>query len=207
MSFISVPISEFIEALSSKSPVPGGGGAAALVGAVGAALGGMVAGLTIGKKKYARVEEEMLSLRARACELQTELLRLIDADADAFGPLSEAYGIPKDDPGRGALMEAALKTASAVPLEIMRVCAKAIDLTADLAAKGSVLAVSDAGCGAAFLKAALVGASLNVFINTKAMADRAHAEALENEARALLDEYAPKAEAIGASVLNRISNK
>ena len=90
MGFSTVPCNEFVDVLGSKAPVPGGGGASALVGAVGTALGNMVGALTVGKKKYADVEEEMKELMAKATTLQDELLHLIERDAEVFEPLSKA---------------------------------------------------------------------------------------------------------------------
>ena len=104
-------VDKFLETLASKAPAPGGGGAAALCGAVGIALGNMVGNLTIGKKKYADVQEDIKALNEKAEELRAEFLALIDADAAAFRPLSRAYGIPKDDPARAEVMEAALLAA------------------------------------------------------------------------------------------------
>ena len=191
---------EFVEILASKEPVPGGGGASALVGAVGCALGNMVGSLTVGKKKYADVEAEIIALKEKADKLQKELLALVDKDAEAFEPLAKAYGLPKETEEEKAekakVMEAALKTACGVPLEIMRKCCEAIELIEEFAAKGSRLALSDAGVGASFCRAALFGASLNVFINTKAMAERECAEKLNKEANEMMDEYGARAEAV-----------
>ncbi|NLB29068.1 MAG: cyclodeaminase/cyclohydrolase family protein, partial [Clostridiales bacterium] len=142
MSFVNISATEFVSVLSSKAAVPGGGGASALVGAVGMALGTMVGSLTVGKKKYAGVEADIIALMEKATALQNELLRLVDADAEAFEPLSRAYGIPKDDPDREKVMEDALRTATAVPMDIMRACTRAIDLHVEFAAKGSALAIS-----------------------------------------------------------------
>lgn len=191
MGFSTVPCDEFVTVLASKAPVPGGGGAAALVGAVGTALGNMVGSLTVGKKKYAAVEEEMQELKAKADGLQKELLRLVERDAEVFEPLSRAYGMPKETEEEKAekarVMEAALKDACSVPMEIMEKCCEAIDLLVEFAAKGSTLAISDAGVGAAFCKAALEGASLNVYINTKSMADREYAESLNKKCDEMLE--------------------
>lgn len=204
MSFTEKTLTAFTEELASKAPVPGGGGAAALTAAVGVSLADMVGELTVGKKTYADVEEEMRSCMEKAQELRRALLRQIDGDAEAFAPLAKAYGIPKEDPERDAVMEEALKTACAVPMDIMRKCCEAIDLTETFAAKGSRLAVSDAGCAAVSLKASLQAASLNVFINTKAMKDRAHAEELEAEAERMLAAYEAKADAVYRTVTERI---
>ncbi|MBQ6734534.1 MAG: cyclodeaminase/cyclohydrolase family protein [Lachnospiraceae bacterium] len=204
MSFTEKTLTAFTEELASKAPVPGGGGAAALTAAVGVSLADMVGELTVGKKTYADVEEEMRSCMEKAQELRRALLKQIDGDAEAFAPLAKAYGIPKEDPERDAVMEEALKTACAVPMDIMRKCCEAIDLTETFAAKGSKLAVSDAGCAAVGLKASLQAASLNVFINTKAMKDRAYAEELEREAERMLAEYEKKADAVYRTVTERI---
>ena len=183
-------VDKFLETLASKAPAPGGGGAAALCGAVGVALGNMVGNLTIGKKKYADVQEDIKALNEKAEELRAEFLALIDADAEAFGPLSRAYGIPKDDPARAEVMEAALLAAVQPPLEIMRLCVKALELIAEYAAKGSALAVSDAGCAAAMTRAACEAAALNVFVNTKSMANREKAGEINREANELLQKCA-----------------
>lgn len=204
MSFINNTCAEFVDILASKSPVPGGGGASALVGAVGMALGAMVGSLTVGKKKYAGVEADIIALMEKASALQTELLRLVDEDAAVFGPLSEAYGIPRDAPHRAQVMEDALKLACTVPIGIMRACATAIELMGVFAEKGSVLAISDAGAGAAFCKAALMGASLNVFINTRSMADKSSAAEFESEADALLLKYCAMADEVYGSVVARL---
>jgi formiminotetrahydrofolate cyclodeaminase len=164
----------------------------------------MVGSLTVGKKKYADVEADIIKLKEKSDELQAELLRLVDEDAVAFEPLSKAYGIPKDDPNREKIMEDALRVATATPMDIMRACAKAIDVIKEFAEKGSVLALSDAGVGAVFCKAGIQGASLNVFINTKYMADRDYAANVEKEADYLLDTYVALADEIFKSVVKRL---
>lgn len=208
MSFSTIPCNEFVEVLASKAPVPGGGGASALVGAVGCALGNMVGSLTVGKKKYADVEAEIRSLQARCDDLQKELLTLIEEDARVFEPLSKAYGMPKNTEEEKAkkaeVMERVLKEACSVPMEIMEKCCEAIDLIEVFANKGSVIAISDAGVGAAFLKGALEGASLNVFINTKSMADREYAQQLNQKANEMLEVFGKKAEQIFLEVKQRL---
>lgn len=191
---------KFVEALASNAPTPGGGGAAALVGAVGTALGNMVGSLTVGKKKYADVESEIMDLKIKCDDLQTELLDLVKKDADGFEPLAKAYGIPKDDPNRAAILEQATLDACAVPMEIMEKCCEALDYIQIFAEKGSRLAVSDAGCGAVCCKAALQSASLNVFINTKSMKDRIAAEELNRRANDMLTKYCALADDIFAAV-------
>ena len=204
MSFVKIDATEFVNKLASSDAVPGGGGASALVGAVGTALGNMVGSLTVGKKKYAEVEAEIIALKAKSDELQAEFLRLVDEDAVAFEPLSKAYGIPKDDPNRDKIMEDALRVATATPMDIMRACGKAIDVIKEFAAKGSALAISDAGVGVVFCKAALQGASLNVFINTKYMADKDYASNVEKEADGLLGKYCALSDEIFGAVVAKL---
>ncbi len=168
----------------------------------------MVGSLTVGKKKYADVEEEMYALKAKCDILQKELLALVEKDAEVFEPLAKAYGLPKSTPEEIAekerVMAIVLKDACAVPMEIMEKCCEALDLIKEFAAKGSALAISDAGVGAVFCKAALQGASLNVFINTKSMKDRAYAEELNAKAYAMLEKYPPMADEIFEAVMARL---
>ena len=191
---------EFVTVLASDAPAPGGGGAAALAGAIGAALGNMVGSLTVGKKKYADVQDEIIALKAKCDCLQTELLNQVEADEINFLPLAKAYGIPKDDPNRAAVMEEATIIACSTPMKIMELCCEAIEAIAVFAAKGSRLAVSDAGCGAVCCKAALQAASLNVFINTKSLQNREVAQELNAKANGMLDKYCALADEIFESV-------
>ena len=211
MEMTKLSCEKFLAELASKAPTPGGGGTAALVGAAGVALGNMVGNLTTGKKKYAAVEADIQALNTRADALRKGLEALVQADADAFAPLAAAYGLPKDTPEqaahKAAVLEKALDAACAVPLEVMEKCAEGIALVEEYAAKGSVMAVSDAGCAAALCKAALQAASLNVFINTKLMADRERAAALDAKTDKLLDEFVSRADAVFASVTNKLRNK
>jgi methenyltetrahydrofolate cyclohydrolase len=184
---------EFIEVLASGAPVPGGGGAAAYVGAVGMALGNMVGSLTLGKKKFADVEADIIKIKGMADDLQKHLLQLVDKDARVFEPLSKAYKLPADTEEEKAvkaeIMEEALKNACTVPLEIMEKCGEALELVKEFAQKGSTLAISDAGCAAACLGAAIQSAGLNVFINTNLMVDREWAEDKNAKAEAMLEKY------------------
>ena len=211
MEMMEKSCGQFLAELAGKAPTPGGGGASALVGAAGVALGNMVGSLTVGKKKYAAVEADIQALNARSEALRGELEALVQADAEAFAPLAAAYGLPKDTPEqaahKAAVLEKALDAACAVPLQIMEKCAEGITLAEEYAAKGSVLAVSDAGCAAALCKAALQAASLNVFINTKLMADRSRADVLDAKADNLLNEFVPRADAVFASVMQKLRNK
>ena len=188
MKMIEQSVAEFAEALSSSAPVPGGGGASAMVGALASALGMMVTNLTIGKKKYEMFERELIACREDLTILRDELLALIQKDAEAFEPLSRAYSMPKDAPNRAVVMEEALFRASLAPLEIMNTALTAMKTMDTLVEKGSRLAISDVGVGVILAQAAIEGASLNVYINTKLMADRTRAKALNDKADAIIAE-------------------
>ena len=203
METVNESVSTFAERLASAAPTPGGGGASALAGALGAALGGMVGALTLGKKKYAAVETEIAALTDRARALRERLLECVEKDAAAFAPLSRAYAIPKDDPGREAVMERCLRDAAAVPMEILELCCEAIELQGDFAEKGSVMVRSDAATGAALCRGALEGAAVNVKVNTALMNDRAYAEELNARVDAQMEKYRALAEEIYLSVYRR----
>ena len=200
MDFAQASCTEFVTVLASNAPVPGGGGASALVGAIGTALGNMVGSLTVGKKKYADVEEEIIALKAKCDQLQKDLLDQIALDAQGFEPLAKAYGIPKDAPGRDQIMEDATLVACRVPMKIMELCCESLDAIQVFADKGSRLAVSDAGCGAVCVKAALQAASLNVFINTKTLQNRELAEEMNKKCLGMLDTYGKMADEIFETV-------
>ena len=204
----ALPVSEFTLRLSSKDPVPGGGGAAALAGALGAALGGMVANLTIGKPKYSDVEDELEKLKVAAYRLQKDLLTLVEKDAEAFAPLAGAYrmasGTEEEKAEKERVMQACLKQASQPPLEIMEKCAATISLLEKFAEKGSVLAVSDAGCGAVLAKAAMQAAWLNVRINIRLIKDEKFVTEINGRARALLDKSIPLADSVYNGVEARL---
>ena len=199
---------DFIDVLASSAPIPGGGGASALVGAIGVALGNMVGSLTVGKKRYADVEEDIIRSKKEADEITKRLLELVAKDAEVFEPLSKAYSLPKSTPEELAkkeeVMAVVLKDACEVPLEIMKTCARGLDLMKEFAEKGSRIALSDAGVGATLLKSALQGASLNIYINTKSMKDRVLAQQLNDETDSLRKTYEKKADEIFENVCNEI---
>jgi methenyltetrahydrofolate cyclohydrolase len=183
---MNVKMNEFIGALSSKSPVPGGGGASALIGAIGVSLCSMVANLTSGKKKYAAYQEEIDMILPRAAAATERLLELIKKDAEVFEPLSAAYGIPKEAPGRDERLEKSLVAACSVPMDILREVSGIVDIIERLSAIGSRLAVSDVGVAASACRAALEGAAMNVYINTKLMKNREYAMKTNEEADRIL---------------------
>lgn len=193
-------VDTFITDLASKAPVPGGGGASALGGAIGSALGSMVGNLTLGKKKYAEYEPDILTILEKLSVNQEELLSLMDKDAEAFEPLSKAYSLPKtteeEKARKETVLEEALFCASLVPLEIMHRALDAIVLLEELSRKGTRLAISDIGVGIQLLRAALLGASMNIFINTKSMKNEAEVDRLNKEADALIKEGCSIADAV-----------
>lgn len=208
MMMLEKKTTEFIDVLSSSAPVPGGGGASAAVGAFGAALGMMVANLTVGKKKYADVEEEIIEARGQLEAIRDRLVELTDEDARVFEPLSKAYGLPKDTPEEKAFkeqtLEKALYEASLVPMDIMKTVLESMKILEVLGEKGSMIAISDVGVGILFAQAALEGASLNVFINTGLMKNRDRAEKLNITANELIKEGQSYKERIYAEVCGKI---
>mgnify|MGYP002510611570 CR=1 FL=1 len=176
----------FADALAAKASVPGGGGAAAYAGALAAALGNMVGNFTVGKKAYAAVEDDMRRLLVEGDAARARLLALVDEDAAAFEPLARAYGIAADDPTRADALEEATRGALQPPLETMRQVVHVVELLEEMGEKGSRMLLSDVGCGAALAAAALRAASMNVFVNTKGLRDRALADEVEAECDELL---------------------
>ena len=199
-------IQEFLAVLSSKAPVPGGGGASALAGALGNALGQMVANLTIGKKRYADMEEEICGLLKRMEGLQAEFVRLADRDAEVFAPLAQCYSLPASTPEERAykeqVMEERLYDASQVPMEIMERAVEMMEILDILADKGSRLAVSDVGVGVQYMRAALLGAVMNVYINTRSMKNRQRAEEINQRALNLTKRGSSMADEIYSKVLS-----
>lgn len=204
MDLINSSVADFTKKLASKTSVPGGGGASALVAAIGIALGDMVGEFTVGKKKYADVEPEVIELMDEAEKLREALLQCIEDDATAFEPLSKAYSLPKDAEGRDEIMEKCLRDAASVPFKILKLACIAVDLQRDFADKGSTLMISDAATGVAMLEGAIKGAAVNVRINTKSMKDREYAENLDRQVDEMVEEYTIKAKAIYDDVWNRL---
>ncbi len=198
-------IGAFLAQLSSKAPVPGGGGASAIGGAMGNALGQMVANLTVGKKKYAQAEDEILLLKERMEALQEDFAYLAARAGEVFAPLAAAYGLPggteEEKAYKAAVMEENLLAASLVPVDMMKKAMEMLDILEALAEKGSRMAVSDVGVGVQFTRAALLGAVMNVYINTKSMKNREKAEELNRYADKLVDEGTKKADRIYEAVL------
>ena len=198
----------FLDALASKAPVPGGGGAAAMGGAIGMALSNMVGNLTVGKKKYADVQDEVKELLEKGYRLIEELKTLVDKDAEVFEPLSKAYSLPKDTPEQAAhkekIMQECSITACSVPLEIMRKAYEGIKIHARMGQIGSALAISDVGCGVVFLKAALVSGYLNVLINLGSIKDQQYLDETGAEINRLLNDGSKVADETLQLVIDKI---
>lgn len=175
----------FLDDLASAAPVPGGGGASAYMGALACALASMVGNLTVGKKTYADVEDDVCASLARLGALRGRLVELVDEDARAFEPLAAAYRLPKATPEEAAVKNAALQQAligaCEVPLAIMRTVAEVVDEADYLAKHGSKMARSDAGVAAACARAASEGASLNIYINCASLDDAGRAASYREE--------------------------
>ena len=206
-SMSAMSLDSFAELLAAKESVPGGGGAAAYVGALGVALGSMVANFTVGKKRYAAYEQDILRLIDEAKELRIRLVELIDADAQAFQGVGRAYALKRDDPQREAAISNACLDAAQVPLLIMQACAESLELLEEIYEKGSRLLLSDVGCGALLCGAALRAAALNVFVNTTSAASTKRAQELEQICDELLSVWVVRAKELADRVSSDIRNK
>ena len=208
MSMLDNSCKNFISILASKAPVPGGGGAAAMGGAIGMALSNMVGNLTTGKKKYADVEPEILELLKRGEEIIEGLQNLVDKDAEVFEPLSKAYGLPKNTPEEIKHKEEAIedcsKLACSVPIEIMRKSFEGIKIHARMAQIGTLIAISDVGCGVVFLKSALIAASLNIVINLNTIKDADFVDKMRKEMDSLIAEGSKMADETFDFVINKL---
>lgn len=198
----------FLDALAAGTPTPGGGGAAAVMGAMGAALVSMVANLTIGKKGYEAHDAEMRALLAASEALRTRLMGMVAEDAAAFDSLMAAYKLPKttDDEKaqRSAAIQAGLKAATLAPLSCARAAAEGVRLAAQSVEHGNVNVISDVGVGVLASWAALRSAALNVHINAPQIKDRAFADGALRELQTLLAECGPLAESVHERVKARM---
>jgi len=197
---------QFLAELASRAATPGGGSAAAVMGAMGAALTAMVCHLTIGKKKYASVEAELRTVLARADALRSRLVYAIEEDVAAFNAVMVAYGLPKETPDqqqdRHASIQSALRDATDAPLACASLCHEVIDLAAVVSAKGNTAVISDGGVAALAAHAALRSAALNVYVNAKAIEDRAFAE----DRLLRLDSMLEAAAALAESTYNDVAS-
>ncbi len=201
-------ITSFLDDLASERPTPGGGGAAALCGAIGAALVSMVANLTIGKKNYEAVWQDLAAVNTRAEALRAELTGAIEEDVMAFNAVMGAYGMPRateeEKAKRAAAIQAALKDATLAPLRAVKACFEVIRLSAAVAEKGNLNVISDAGVAVLAANTGLRSAALNVFVNAKAIKDRDFAEKQIAEVNALLARAAETTESVYQTVRAKI---
>ena len=183
-------VTQFLDELASNSPAPGGGSVAALAGATGAALASMVCNLTIGKKKYADVQDEMTHVLQQTEQLRKELALLIDKDTEAFNTVMAAFGLPKgtdqEQTARSAAIQEATKSATLIPLQVMKVCDKAMMHALTVAKKGNKNSASDAGVAALMLRAGCAGAALNVRINLGSLNDADFVQQISQQYRGIL---------------------
>jgi len=204
----SKTIQVFLDELASKQATPGGGSAAALMGAQAAALVSMVCNLTIGKPKYAEVDWQMQDLLAQSETLRADLTGLIKADVDVFDKLMQCYGLPKSSDAektdRTAQIQAVLRDATLVPLRCAEACAKAIALSHLAAEVGYLGAVSDAGAAAMSGLGGLKSAALNVYINTAALKDREFAETCLAELQQIVSTAEAEAEQVYQLVKSKL---
>src|SRR5919201_4381824 len=201
-------VQTFLDQLASRESTPGGGSAAAIMGAMGAALVSMVCNLTIGKKNYAAVEGDLKEVLHESEELRRRLTGMVSDDVRVFNQVMSAYGMPRDTEeqksARGAAIQAALKDATVVPLACAKACADVIDLSRTAAEKGNVNVISDAGVAVMAAYGALKSAALNVYINVGNIKDRDFAEAMRSELESLLGRYEAAAQEIFELVKSKL---
>lgn len=205
MKLAEMQVTEFVNLMASDAPAPGGGSAAALEGAVGAALTAMVCALTVGKKKYADVQELAVESQKKAEELKARFVDVMDRDTEAFNAVSAVFAMPKDTDeqkaARKAAMQEALKGCTKTPFEMMQLACETLELTRSLVGRLNASAASDLGCSALSLRAAIQGAWLNVLINISGIADEAFAAEYRANGQALLDKALPLADEIYEEIL------
>ena len=199
---------EFVDLLASDAPAPGGGSAAALEGALGAALTAMVCSLTVGKKKYADYQELAAETQKKAGDLKTRFVDVMDRDTEAFNVVSAAFGMPKETDeekaARSAAIQKGLEGCTATPFEMMELAVEALELTASVLGKTNDSAASDLGVSALSLRAAIQGAWLNVLINIGSLKNKELAEDYRKKGEALLERALPLADQIYQSVLSQM---
>lgn len=208
MKLADQTVTSFVDLMASDAPAPGGGSAAALEGALGAALTSMVCALTQGKKKYAEYAELTAGVGGKAQMLKAQYVDVIDRDTEAFNAVSAVFAMPKDTDeqktARSDAMQEALKGCTKTPFEMMELALKALELTDSVVGRSNASAASDLGCAALSLKAAIQGAWLNVLINIGGLKDQVFAGKYRAEGERLLKKALPLADSIYAKVLNSL---
>ena len=205
MKLAELKTSEFVDLLASDAPAPGGGSAAALEGALGAALTAMVCGLTVGKKKYAEFQELAEEAQKKATDLKARFVDVMDRDTEAFNVVSAAFGMPKETDeekaARSAAIQKGLEGCTKTPFEMMELAVETLELTASILGKSNDSAASDLGVSALSLRAAIQGAWLNVLINIGSLKNKELAEDYRAKGEALLAKALPLADQIYDTVV------
>ncbi len=205
MKLAELKTAEFVDLLASDAPAPGGGSAAALEGALGAALTAMVCGLTVGKKKYAEFQELAEEAQKKATDLKARFVDVMDRDTEAFNVVSAAFGMPKatdeEKAARSAAIQEGLKGCTKTPFEMMELAVETLELTASILGKSNDSAASDLGVSALSLRAAIQGAWLNVLINIGSLKNKELAEDYRAKGEALLAKALPLADQIYDTVV------
>lgn len=201
---------DFVSCVGSVEPIPGGGSVAAYVGALGAALSTMVASLTVGKKKFIAVEAEMEKNIQEIYKIQNELMELVQQDIDNFEPLAKLYKMKSKDPEENKKIseakQKALYDACLVPMEIIRKCGRAIELSQEFAVKGNKVVIADSGSSAVLCKAAMQAASFNIYINTNMMKDKELANKINGECTQRIIYYGALADSVFGYTTNTLIN-
>ncbi|MCI9672757.1 MAG: cyclodeaminase/cyclohydrolase family protein [Lawsonibacter sp.] len=205
MKLAELKTAEFVDLLASDAPAPGGGSAAALEGALGAALTAMVCGLTVGKKKYAEFQELAEEAQKKATDLKARFVDVMDRDTEAFNVVSAAFGMPKETDeekaARSAAIQKGLEGCTKTPFEMMELAVETLELTAAILGKSNDSAASDLGVSALSLRAAIQGAWLNVLINIGSLKNKELAEDYRAKGEALLAKALPLADQIYDTVV------
>lgn len=208
MKLADMQVTAFVDLVASDAPAPGGGSVAALAGGIGAALTAMVSGLTIGKKKYAEVQDLVIDAQKKGADLQARFVDVMDRDTEAFNVVSAAFGMPKDNDeqkaARSAAIQNGLKGCTKTPFEMMELAAEAIDLLASIVGKSNDSAASDLGVAALSLKSAMQGAWLNVLINIGSIKDQDFVNEYRTKGEAMLARCLPIADECYNKVLASI---
>ena len=208
MKLAEMNVTQFADVLASDAPAPGGGSTAALAGALGAALTAMVCELTVNKKQFAEVREDVLAVQAKAADLQKRFLDVMDRDTDAFLVVSNAFAMPKatdeEKTARSAAIQKGLEGCTATPFEMMQLAAETIALTESLLGRFNTASASDLGVGALTLRTAVQGAWLNVLINIGSLKNKELAEDYRAKGQALVDQVVAAADRVYAQVLTLV---
>ena len=208
MKLADLKVTEFGDLLASDAPAPGGGSAAALEGAIGAALTAMVCGLTKGKKKFAEFNDLAVETEVKALALKDRFIDVMDRDTEAFNVVSAAFGMPKatdeEKAARSAAIQKGLEGCTATPFEMMEIALETLELTDSILGKSNDSAASDLGVSALSLRAAIQGAWLNVLINIGSLKNKELAEDYRVKGEALLAKALPLADKIYAEVVTML---